>query len=91
MSKHLALGKTSILDLELATDVALDWALVGMVLDLDLDLEEQIPDARILFKEELDVEEVLVDPEETKELDVEEVLVDPQKMKARQTNECLSS
>ena len=69
----------------------LDWALVGRVLDLDLDLEEQIPDARILFKEELDVEEVLVDPEETKELDVEEVLVDPEEMKARQTNECLSS
>ena len=80
--------------------------MVGRVLDLDLDLEEQIPDARILFKEELDVVEVLVDPEETKELDVEEVLVDPEEtkepdveeviadkeeMKARQTNECLSS
>ena len=71
MSKHLALGKTSILDLELATDVALDWALVGMVLDLDLDLEEQIQDVGqnveelILFMEEPDVEEVLAAKVET--------------------------
>ena len=71
MSKHLALGKTSILDLELATDVALDWALVGMVLDLDLDLEEQISDVGqnveelILFMEEPDVEEVLAAKVET--------------------------